>query len=1027
MGSNIPKIVFLILVVAAMAGVSSGQRTAATFAGIVTDPTGAVLPGAEVVMTNEGTAAVTQQVTSETGEFVFNFVSAGTYTIKIALPGFKTYESRGVPLGAAQNVRRTYTLEVGNVTDNVTVTGEAPLVNTLSTEQRMSLETTEIRNLPMVNRNITNVLETATTGLTRGDPIFGGQGMTRFRLNGLGASSFGVMTDGTDSSANPGSPSLGEYGGSGKIDQMSTESFAEVQIIKGVMPAEYGSAMAGTVSLITKSGTNERHGSLFYRYEGSALSARQATLTSEPNSVWNQFGGSLGGPVKQNRAFFFFAYEGYRQRASAALVPIVPTPYFRDIMLTSLPFVQTKLFLDFYPLPNQPYGPTDLLARWVGPGEKQNDDDHIDGKIDYLVGGGNFSVSYAGGHPYQLAALGAPLNPQVFTTSNRRVSANYVFGRGRWTSSTRAGYNKHFYVRQDKLWSQRDPTVVETLPGYGRIPVILFTGMTTLGTTERNSRGPIPSYSLEQQIALVRGTHSLKFGGILSLPSGGKDEIKLQLLNYQTLADIQRNEPSSVPFNAALNPNRWRLINFGFFAQDDWRANRKLVLNLGVRYDRYGHLVVTPTQEGRPALLANLDGLRNAQTFEWGPLRPANNPFESDNLSIGPRFGFAYTMDNTGDFVLRGGFGVNFQRIDPQNVEAGIAKSPNMPADFSFTRADAAARGLKYPLNKEYLEKLVASESAGKASVGIRMQPDQHPSYAMNYTLGIQRALTPTLVLETAYVGTRGVKFYLSRTYNQPDRLTGLKPNPNDVSSSYRDDSQQTSYNSWQTSIKKRLSHGLLFNVQHSWGKGLSYTGANIGWGDTIGGIEDFNNVKVERGLSTGDVAHSVILNWVYEVPTPFANVAVARQVLGGWQISGIWRGQTGAPITISQSGGRPDMVDGKRAVNENCCSYGNLQYLNPAAFQLLPVVAASGRTVRRGHTGPTPLRGPAFTNLNLSLGKTFSVAERTNLELKADMLNALNQTQYTTILTNMSGANFGRAAETSSARVIQLQLRLTF
>src|SRR5438132_236527 len=130
-------IVVILSVAAAAAAVGSGQGTTATFAGIVTDPTGAVLPGAEIEIVNEGTSAVTHQVTSETGEFVFNFVPAGTYTLKITMPGFKVYESRAIPLGAAQRVRRTYSLEVGNVTDNVTVTGEAPLVNTLSVEQRM--------------------------------------------------------------------------------------------------------------------------------------------------------------------------------------------------------------------------------------------------------------------------------------------------------------------------------------------------------------------------------------------------------------------------------------------------------------------------------------------------------------------------------------------------------------------------------------------------------------------------------------------------------------------------------------------------------------------------------------------------------------------------------------------------------------------------------------------------------------------------------------------------------------------------
>ena len=147
MDLNISKIVLVTLLAVAMASLSFGQRTDATFAGVVTDPSGAVLPGAEIQLINEGTAAAMQQVTRETGEFVFNFVPVGTYTLKIAMPGFRSYESRGIPLSGAQNVRRTYALEVGAITDSVTVTGEAPLVNTLSPEQRMSLETIEVKNL----------------------------------------------------------------------------------------------------------------------------------------------------------------------------------------------------------------------------------------------------------------------------------------------------------------------------------------------------------------------------------------------------------------------------------------------------------------------------------------------------------------------------------------------------------------------------------------------------------------------------------------------------------------------------------------------------------------------------------------------------------------------------------------------------------------------------------------------------------------------------------------------------------------
>jgi len=289
--------------------VGLAQRTTATFAGIVQDSTGAVLPGVEASLTNEGTSAVLQTVTNETGEFLIDFVPPGTYTLKLGLPGFKGYESRSIPLGAAQTVRRTYTLEVGSITDNVTVTGEAALVNSLTTEQRLTLDTIQVMNLPMNNRNVTSIIEYSGAGLTKGEALVSGAGGVRFRMNGLGGSSMTATANGTNASGFAASNLLGGYGGFTKIDIMSADAVGEVQVVKGVIPAQYG-GLSGNVSFITKSGTNDWHGSLFHRYEGSALSARQPFLTSKPHSVWNQFGGSVGGPILKNRFFSSLRMKG---------------------------------------------------------------------------------------------------------------------------------------------------------------------------------------------------------------------------------------------------------------------------------------------------------------------------------------------------------------------------------------------------------------------------------------------------------------------------------------------------------------------------------------------------------------------------------------------------------------------------------------------------------------------------------------------------------------------------------------------
>jgi hypothetical protein len=1022
------NLIFAILVLIAAAGVGLAQRTTATFAGIVQDSTDAVLPGAEAELVNEGTSASLQRVTNETGEFVFDFVPVGTYTLRIRLPGFRTYESRGIVLGAAQNVRRTYTLEVGAVTDSVTVTGEAALVNTLSPEQRSNLDTLQIANLPIINRNITSIIEYSGSGLTKGEALVAGAGGVRYRMNGLGGSSMSASADGGSASGFGSSMALGGYGGFTKIDVMSADAVGEVQVVKGVIPAEY-SGLSGHLSLITKSGTNDWHGSLFHRYEGSALSARQPILRTEPNSVWNQFGGSLGGPVVRDKAFFFFAYEGYRQRTTTALVNDVPTPYFRNLIRQSMPFPETDIWLKYYTLPNQPHADNALLARWVGPGISNQDDDHVDAKVDYLVAGGNLSVTFAGGHPSQLQAAQMPLNPRIFSSTMLRGTTAYVIGSGRWTSSTRVGINFNRGQRLEQYWNEKDPNRPETVEGWRGVPAILYTGMTNINQREKKQWGIEPSWSIEEQVSIFRGAHSLKFGGVLNLRRGGAPDTTNAGVSYQSLDDILQNTPSSVNVPTQQGQYIWSMNSFGFFVQDDWRATRKLVLNVGLRYDRYGAFVAKGKFEDTPAAFFNLDGLLDSVNFLWGPLRDPMKPMENDNMNLGPRFGFAYTADSQGDFVVRGGFGVNFSGFDAAHWENQVGRRQELPYNLTFSRGESVALGLKFPVYNEDVVPIVLAQNR-PARPSARVNPNFESPYAMNYTLGIQRALTPRLLLETAFVGSRGVKFNMVRTFNKTDRLTGIRFNPDDIQGSYIDNSQQTNYNSWQTSLKQRLTRGLSLNVHHTWGKALSYTGGDVApgyMGDTRGSIEDFDEVKIERSVSTGDVAHSVSIDWVYQAPTLFANSALARQVLGGWQISGIWKARTGLPLGVSQTGGRPDIIDFGNAINTNCCSYGNLQYLNPAAFQRVTVISASSQTFRRGHANSAPLRGPGIWNVDLSLGKSFGLTENTKIELKADMLNALNHTQYTSVATNLTGIGFGGVTGTASARVVQLQLRLAF
>jgi len=285
--------------------IGRAQVTTATLYGIVTDQSGAFLPRAEVTLTHKGTAAVRQTLTDEKGEFVLTTLPVGVYTLKIAVAGFKTYVKDGIELAASQNVRQTFALEVGGVTESVTVQGKAPLVNTVSVEQRESLGSQQVMELPLSRRNVTNILR-----LSSGVDVGGGS----VRINGQGKSGAGVTVDGTDANANPSEGrSMEQYGGRNYFDVMSIEAVQEVQLLRGILAAEYGGVISGQVNLISRSGTNTWHGSLFENYRSHLFSARNPFQTSrntdgsiipKNREVFNQFGGSVGGPILRDRAFF---------------------------------------------------------------------------------------------------------------------------------------------------------------------------------------------------------------------------------------------------------------------------------------------------------------------------------------------------------------------------------------------------------------------------------------------------------------------------------------------------------------------------------------------------------------------------------------------------------------------------------------------------------------------------------------------------------------------------------------------------
>lgn len=1003
------------------------QVTTATLYATVTDSSAAVIPGAKVTLIHNGTGAVTEKFTDAQGEAVFTFLRVGTYTLRAESKGFKRQESSGFELTAGQQIRNTFSLEIGASTETVQVDANVPLINTVSSEQINSFEAIKVRELPLARRNFSNLLSLGTGVVSTGDSI---------RMNGVGKNGVAFSVDGTDAGGNPEGRASSGFGRPNLIDIMSIEAIQEVDTVKGVPSAEYGNIVGGQVNLLSRSGTNQWHGSLFENFQAEELNARNQLIATKPGSTFNQFGGSIGGPIVKNKLFIFGVYEGYRDRAFTVVQENVPTPRLRNDMLAGLPAY--KQLLDFVPLPNQPYAATADVGLYRDPRSSIRNDNHADIRSDLRIGQmSNLAFSYSRGRPTQLVPRSYinGSNDRDFLVWNERGTLAYTTGGATWTSESRFGYNLADTGRYDRFFfEQKDPSGKPEVLPFGRS---VFRIATNLGWNSPDHEYYMlegRTVNFDQKIALQRGKHGLKFGFSYRSDCCQKTNPEAPLISYTSRADLIANIPTEVAPVFGNGEFRGVQRSLGFFAQDDWRIRPNLTLNIGLRYDSFGNFVPKAKETAKETGLYNPDGLLDSNTFAVGPLRDRNNPVQADRwVNLGPRIGFSYDPQSNGKMAIRGGFGILFSSQVTGALQAAVQPGPNTPFRIRFSRADSERLGLKWGTYADDIAVALAKDSAARGVTNIFSiyNPQLQNPYSMHFNLGFQRAITNTLALESAFVGTRGVKFLMHRWANNQDRITGLRPNPLLNVNYYVDNTQQSIFTSWQTSLRKRFSHGLTGSINYTWGKGLSTAGGDIGayyQGDGDARTQEFNFPKADRGPNTGDIRSYFNAEWVYEVPQLYKAGRFAKSILGGWQLSGIVLARTGEPVTLSQTGAlqinRPDYVGGQVYLDDY---RDTLQYLNRSAFALVPLGAVSRAPIRPGNVGNGAIRAPGLVNLDFSIGKSIAITETAKIQIRADMFNALNHTNLTGLRTSLNDAFFGRLLGTAGARVVQLNTRFSW
>jgi hypothetical protein len=1063
-------IIFVLpLVLVLTAAQLNAQVTTSSIFGKVTDATGALIPGGEVTATQLETNFTRTAVTDEVGQYTINFLPLGRYRVEVSLPGFKKFMQTGVVLEVNRNARVDAVLQVGNVTEEVSITADAPLVNTADASIGRTVDNKEIVNLPLVNRDLYSLL-TLTPGVDNAEST-----------NPLGTPSEISVVNG--SSSGTGSISYYLDGGNNTQGLRNTgnalpnpDAVQEFRVITNSYSAEFGRFAAGMVDVVTKSGTNSIHGSLFEFLRNDALNATTWGALSKPTLRRNQFGGSFGGPVVKNRTFYFGSYSGLRQRTlDFSNTAIVATPAERlgdfsssrvrpNDPVTRQPFpggiipanrldpTAQNIVKAALPLANLPGNFYEARA----PHPKNTDEIQFKGdhrlSNSHQLSGSYYRNAGEDVEGMQTGSGGLPWSSRAFkwTQQNTNVSDTWTISPTLF-NQLRATYVRNFGGRiNSPAKSLADFGSKFQVQGVPALPQISVTGFFTLGQA---IAGPIAGsnyYGMRELLSWNRGRHFVKAGGEVSLEKNIHDAL---LNNYGTfsfdgsksgnaLADFILGVPRSMNQDAPITKynNGWY---YGAFIQDDYKVHARLTLNLGLRYD-----VQTPFTDPFDRQLTFVQGKKSTKVpsaplgllFAGDPgISRGVSPADKNNLA--PRIGLAWDPLGDGKTSVRAAVGTFFGSISANEWNQSSDFQP-----FSARQQFTDVRSLTDPYGNlpggaspyPYVYSPSNTKFLANAAVtGIALDFQWPYTYQMN--LSVQRQITSDLSVTAAYVGTLGHRWPTIRDYNYPVYGPGatsanlndrrpIQPQPQTYSNIRIIESVvNNAYHGLQLSAEKRASRNFSFKGYYTFGKALE--GGNEAAANGDANYQNANNLRAERGRTNSDRRHNAVMSMIWNVDYFSGGNPVLREVLNHWALSAILTARSGQPFTVTS--GRDNNLDGNG--NDRANLAGNPK-LDPhrsradvtAAWFNIAAFAQNGAG-QDGTAGRNILDKPGIKNVDIALFRDFKLSEGKTLQFRAEATNALNLVNLKGPNTTLTSNAFGTIRDAEKMREVQLGLRFYF
>ena len=813
------KSVFAFLFSSALTVPLAAQVDYASLNGTVLDPSRAVVQGARVVAVSSETGFRRETTTSAGGSYQMSGLAVGMYTITISRPGFRTAEFKNVELSVGQPRTIDARLQVGSVAESVEVTASLETLNRTSAEVGGLIEAEQIKEIPVSGRNWASLMMLAPGAVNYSD---GSQRNIRF--NGHSIDDANYTFDGIDNNGVQEQTQKAET----RLN-IALDSIAEFRVSTAVYTAESGAAGGVQVQVVSKTGTNQFHGSTFYSLRNDALDARSpfdgATI---PAFTLHQFGANFGGPIKKDKAFFFMNYEGLRQDLGITQISYVPNAAFRAKVIATSPIL--KPLIDAYPVGQTRLDATTDQINLVASNQVREDSGMI--RFDYRFNDRNTMYArYNIDDVYidnPTDALGSH-NVVPHRPANAVLAFQHIF-----TPSTineaKFGVNRANYHN----WS------------YGIAPVATsvssasFSGLssdsldTEVGTT----------FSYIDNLTVVRGRHTLKFGGNVMrvrLNNSG-NTLTTQSISYASADDFAANKASSASYLQGEGVVGNRRTFYQGYAQDEWKVTPNLTLNLGLRYEFYS---VTHEIHNRSAVV-DINGC--------GGFCPTGTPYYDPNTKdFGPRIGLAWAPAFLhGKTTIRSGFGIYYG--GNQNDDFSDPAESYVPR-YSLSSSDFPA--LAYPLTAflDPKNQLFSPKSLDRHRKDL--------SYN-NWDFVIQQQLGHDFVGQVSYIGGQGHHLFSKYTVNLIDPATGKRPLAAFGSFGYKTNDGNNNFNTLQASLQRRFTKGLLFQMNYMWSHGIA--DASIGSGEAVA-IQNMACRACDRSSTSIDVRHVMTMNAVYQLP----------------------------------------------------------------------------------------------------------------------------------------------------------------